>query len=323
MQLSVIIVNYKVPQYLLQCLDSVFKAIQTLQAEVIVVDNASNDASDQLVKRYFPQVVFVQNTQNVGFAAANNQAIAMAKGAYVLLLNPDTILPEDALTTMLHFAEHVPQFGALGVRMINAKGQFLPESKRAVPTIANSLAKLLRCPWLSQDSYYYTAVDEHQAGQVPILAGACMLLHKDALGQTAYLDQRYFMYGEDIDLSYAITQAGFKNYYLPLTIVHYKGESTTYNARYMRHFYGAMQLFYEKYHGKGLLNACLKLLTHIMVGIGYIKGKGKTTCVHVPGQRQVTLSTQQHTYAQIIEYIQKNGQTERIAIAHPSMNFTL
>ncbi|MED9996749.1 MAG: glycosyltransferase family 2 protein [Paludibacteraceae bacterium] len=326
MQLSVVIVNYKVPYYLLQCLDSVTKAIKTLQAEIIVVDNASNDNSQALVARHFPHVIFVQNTENVGFATANNQAIAMAKGAFVLLLNPDTILPEDALVTMLHFATHVPQFGALGVRMINGKGVFLPESKRGVPTIANSLAKMLHCPALSKDSYYFTALQEHQSGAVPVLAGACMLLHKAVLGNTTYLDQRYFMYGEDIDLSYAITRAGYKNYYLPLTMLHYKGESTTYNAKYMRHFYGAMQLFYEKYYGKGLVNNALKLLTNLMVGIGHVKSmlSGKSALKESLADKAVTtLSTQQYTYAQIIAYIEQHGAEERIQIVHPDMDFTL
>lgn len=320
MRLSVIIVNYKVRNYLLQCLDAVTKAMQHVQAEVIVVDNASGDDSKKWVETYFPQVVYVANTTNVGFAKANNRAIAMAKGKYVLLLNPDTILPEDALVNMLHFAQRAPLFGALGVRMINAEGQFLPESKRALPTVANSLAKVLHLPFLTKNPYYYTALDEFQSGEVPVLAGACMLLNKEQLGQVAYLDERYFMYGEDIDLSYAITRAGFKNYYLPLTIVHYKGESTIYNATYMRHFYGAMQLFYQKYHGKGVVNTGLKLLTHLMVWVGKYR-KNTTKKNH---QEAVTaLSTQTHTYAQIIDYIQQHAGKERVKILHPTMNITL
>lgn len=320
MQLSVVIVNYKVPYYLLQCLDAVFKAIQSLQVEVIVVDNASEDESQQLVNRYFPAVIYLQNTQNEGFAKANNRAIRQAKGDYVLLLNPDTILPEDALVNILHFAQNAPQFGALGVRMVNGDGQFLPESKRSVPTVLNSLLKMLHVPGFVSNPYYYTPLDEKQWGEVPVLSGACMLLHKAVLGEVALLDERYFMYGEDIDLSYAITRAGFKNYYFPLTMVHYKGESTTYDARYMRHFYGAMQLFYQKYYGKGLVNSCLKILTACMVWLGKCK---KTSPKPAYKGKTLVLSTQTHTYQQIIDAMQQHAGQCRVQIEHPTMHFTL
>lgn len=320
MELSIVIVNYKVPYYLLQCLDAVNKASKGLQVEVFVVDNASNDESETLVKQYFPSVIYLANEQNVGFAKANNRAIRQAKGKYVLLLNPDTILPEDALVNMLHFAQHASQFGALGVRMINADGSFLPESKRAVPTLFNSLCKLLHLPIPAAYSYYYQALTPHQCGEVPVLSGACMLLHKAALKEVALLDERYFMYGEDIDLSYAITLAGFKNYYFPLTMVHYKGESTTYDARYMRHFYGAMQLFYQKYYGGGLVNACLKVLTRVMMTVGNSKKNRSKASFK---SKETVLSTDVYTYQQIIAYIEKHGNEECIKIYHPAMNFTL
>ena len=204
-ELSVVIVNYKVPYYLLQCLDAVKKASSLIRCEVIVVDNASDDNSQALVEKYFPTVVYVANEKNEGFAKANNKAIAMAKAPYVLLLNPDTIIAEDALQNVCHFAKNMPQFGALGVRMIDASGRFLPESKRSLPTVWNAICKFLHLPLSGKNSYYYTQLGDKQVGEVPILSGAFMLLHKAALGDVAYLDERYFMYGEDIDISYAIT----------------------------------------------------------------------------------------------------------------------
>lgn len=319
-ELSVIIVNYKVPHYLLQCLDAVHKASKQLSCEVIVVDNASNDGSQLLVQQYFPSVIFIANEQNEGFAKANNKAIALAKGKYVLLLNPDTIIAEDTLQNCCHFADNMPQFGALGVRMVDAKGCFLPESKRSVPTIWNAICKFLHLPLAGNKSYYYQVLSDKQVGEVPILSGAFMLMNKQALGDVVYLDERYFMYGEDIDLSYAITLAGCKNYYFPATIVHYKGESTRYDARYMRNFYGAMQLFYEKYHGKGLVYALLTLLTHIMVAFASLRSQKALPAV---GEPDITLSTRQYTYAQIIDCIEQNKGSKRIRIEHPSMEFVI
>ncbi len=208
MQVSIVIVNYKVPHLLLQCLDAVHKAMQQMDAEVFVVDNHSEDGSQALVEKYFPDVKYIANSTNVGFAKANNQAIKMAKGKYVLLLNPDTIIAEDTLQNVCHFAQHAPAFGALGVRMIDRNGKFLPESKRNVPTLYSSFCKLFKWPISPQKGYYCTTVLEQQVGEVPVLSGAFMLLNKEALGDVALLDERYFMYGEDIDLAYAITRAG-------------------------------------------------------------------------------------------------------------------
>lgn len=319
MQLSIVIVNYKVPHLLLQCLDAVHKAMQQMDAEVFVVDNHSEDGSQALVEKYFPDVKYIANSTNVGFAKANNQAIAQAKGKYVLLLNPDTIIAEDTLQNVCHFAQHAPAYGALGVRMIDRNGKFLPESKRNVPTLYSSFCKLTRWPITPRKEYYCTALSEHQAGDVPVLSGAFMLLNKEALGNVALLDERYFMYGEDIDLSYAITRAGYKNYYFPCTMVHYKGESTHYDATYRRNFYGAMQLFYEKYYGKGLLNGLLKVVTRLMAKIGSRK---KESVVHM-SKEVVTLSTQTMSYAEIIAYIEQNKGEKLVKIEHPTLQITV
>ncbi len=319
MQLSIVIVNYKVLHLLLQCLDAVRKAMQQMDAEVFVVDNHSEDGSQALVEKYFPDVKYIANSANVGFAKANNQAIAQAKGKYVLLLNPDTIIAEDTLQNVCHFAQHAPAFGALGVRMIDRNGKFLPESKRNVPTLYSSFCKLTRWPITPRKEYYCTALSEHQAGEVPVLSGAFMLLHKEALGDVALLDERYFMYGEDIDLSYAITRAGYKNYYFPCTMVHYKGESTSYDAAYRRNFYGAMQLFYEKYYGKGLLNGLLKVITRLLAKIGSRK---KESVVHM-SKEVVTLSTQTMSYAEIIAYIEQNQGEKLVKIEHPTLQITV
>ena len=319
MQLSIVIVNYKVPHLLLQCLDAVHKAMQGLDAEVFVVDNHSEDGSQALVAKHFPAVNYVANSTNVGFAKANNQAIRQAKGKYVLLLNPDTIIAEDTLKNVCHFAQHAPAFGALGVRMIDMNGRFLPESKRNVPTLYSSFCKLTNWPIIPKKDYYCTDLLEHQAGEAPVLAGAFMLLNKEALGNVALLDERYFMYGEDIDLSYAITRAGYKNYYFPCTMVHYKGESTSYDAAYRRNFYGAMQLFYEKYYGKGLMNALLKVVTHLMAKIGGCK---KESVIQVSNE-VVTLSTQIMSYTEIIAYIEQNQGEKRVKIEHPTLQITV
>lgn len=319
MQLSIVIVNYKVLHLLLQCLDAVRKAMQQMDAEVFVVDNHSEDGSQALVEKYFPDVKYIANSANVGFAKANNQAIAQAKGKYVLLLNPDTIIAEDTLQNVCHFAQHAPAFGALGVRMIDRNGKFLPESKRNVPTLYSSFCKLTRWPITPRKEYYCTALSEHQAGEVSVLSGAFMLLHKEALGDVALLDERYFMYGEDIDLSYAITRAGYKNYYFPCTMVHYKGESTSYDAAYRRNFYGAMQLFYEKYYGKGLLNGLLKVITRLLAKIGSRK---KESVVHM-SKEVVTLSTQTMSYAEIIAYIEQNQGEKLVKIEHPTLQITV
>jgi len=255
LELSVIIVNYNVKYFLEQCLCSVERACNGIKAEVIVVDNYSTDNSRQFFEHRFKKVIFHWNEMNTGFSRANNQALAMATGEYILFLNPDTILPEDCLEKCLAFIRQQPSGGALGVRMIDGSGQYLKESKRGFPTPLASLFKLSGISHLFPRSkffapYYLGHLDAAAIQRVDVLAGAFMLVRKKVLDITGGFDERFFMYGEDIDLSYRIQMAGFTNYYFPsTTIIHFKGESSQRNSRqYITHFYGAMGLFVKKHH---------------------------------------------------------------------------
>ncbi len=259
MDLSVIIVNYNVRFFLEQCLYSVQKAIERLNgeqysAEVFVVDNHSVDGSVREVQQKFPDVILIENQENAGFSRANNQAIARSSGRYVLLLNPDTVVVEDTFLQCIEFMDTHPDAGALGVKMIDGKGAFLPESKRALPTPGVSFYKMFGLSSLFPKSrkfgkYNLGYLDPDEIHCVDVLAGAFMFLRKETLEKTGYLDESFFMYGEDIDLSYRITQAGYRNYYFPrTTIIHYKGESTRKGSlNYVRMFYQAMLIFAGKH----------------------------------------------------------------------------
>ena len=232
MQLSVIIVNYNVRYFLEQCLKSVTKAIENIDAEVFVVDNNSSDNSMQMVKEKFPNVKCIENKENVGFSKANNQAILQSKGKYVLLLNPDTIVEEDTFEKCIAFMDKTPEAGGLGVKMIDGHGKFLPESKRGLPTPAAAFYKIFGLSTIFPHSkkfskYHLGYLPEDEINEIEILSGAYMLLRKSVLDEVGLLDETFFMYGEDIDLSYRIIKGGYKNYYFPETkIIHYKGEST-------------------------------------------------------------------------------------------------
>lgn len=266
MDLTIVVVSYNVRHFLQQCLDSVARASLGLRVEVYVVDNASVDGSVEMVRRLFPWVHLMANTDNVGFSRANNQALRIAQGRYTLLLNPDTVVQEDTLTQCLAFMDNHPDAGGLGVRMLDGKGVFLPESKRGLPTPAVAFYKIFGLAGLFPKSrifgrYHLGFLDEHETHEVDILSGAFMLMRKEALDKAGLLDERFFMYGEDVDLSYRIQKAGYKNYYLPTTrIIHYKGESTKRSSvNYVRNFYQAMALFAEMHFSQGYAGA-LRLL---------------------------------------------------------------
>ena len=258
MKLSVVIVSYNVKHFLEQCLHSVLKAAKDITAEIIVVDNNSVDGSVNLVKEKFTKVKLIENKQNSGFSHANNQGIKISKGEYVLLLNPDTVVEEDTFEKILSFMDKTPDAGGLGVKMIDGKGNFLPESKRGLPSPWVAFYKIFGLSALFPKSrkfgrYHLTYLDENKTHQVDVLAGAFMLLRKSVLARIGLLDETFFMYGEDIDLSYRITRAGFKNYYYPeTTIIHYKGESTKKSSvNYVRVFYNAMIIFAGKHFSGG------------------------------------------------------------------------
>ncbi|WP_121666294.1 glycosyltransferase family 2 protein [Mesonia aquimarina] len=256
MHLSVIILNYKVPFYLLQCIWSVKKAVENIESEIIVVDNNSEDESCTLVKKHFPEVILIENTKNGGFSKGNNQGVKIARGKYICLLNPDTVVSETVFEKTLLFAEKHEHIGALGVKLIDGRGFFLPESKRNLPTPQIAFQKLI-----GNSSKYYSNLGSDKEGEVDILVGAFMLMRKDRYIEVGGLDEDYFMYGEDIDLSYKFLKFGYKNYYVGSeTVLHYKGESTNKDKIYRKRFYGAMQIFYHKHFKQNFfLNSAVTL----------------------------------------------------------------
>ncbi len=255
MQLSVIIVNYNVKYFLEQCLYSVNKACSGIDAEIIVVDNNSTDGSRSYLEPAFPTVSFTWNENNVGFARANNQALTQAKGAFILFLNPDTILPEDCIEKCLAFFTANKNAGALGIKMLDGSGNFLKESKRAFPSPLTSLFKLTGLAVLFPRSkifarYHLGHLSEHENHEVDVLAGAFIMIPKKVLNAVGNFDDRFFMYGEDVDLSYRVQKAGYSNFYFSeSSIIHFKGESTKRGSlNYVRLFYRAMSFFVKKHY---------------------------------------------------------------------------
>jgi len=253
MELSVIIVSYNVKDFLKPCLLSVRRAIQNISAEIFVVDNNSEDGSAEMVEKDFPDVKLIKNNINSGFSAANNQAIRLAEGRFILLLNPDTLVEDDTLDLCLDFMSEHEDAGAIGVRMTDGKGRFLPESKRAFPTASAAFFKISGLAYLFPRSnlfsrYYLSHIDSMSTSVVEVIAGAFMFLRSEALQRAGLLDEDFFMYGEDIDLSYRINKSGFKNYYLPeAKIIHFKGKSTSRNNYSdIFHFYEAMRIYVRK-----------------------------------------------------------------------------
>lgn len=258
MKLSVVIVNYNVKHFLEQCLNSVAAAAEHCETEVFVVDNNSVDGSCNMLREKFPWVKLIENKKNYGFSYANNQAIKLSTGEYVLLLNPDTVIEEDTLKSVCDFMDAHPDAGGLGVKMIDGKGRFLPESKRGLPTPQVAFYKIFGLSKIFPKSkkfgkYHLTYLDKDQIHKVDVLSGAFMLLRAETLNKIGLLDETFFMYGEDIDLSYRITLGGYDNYYYPeTTIIHYKGESTKKGSvNYVLVFYNAMKIFARKHFSKG------------------------------------------------------------------------
>lgn len=281
MNLSVIIVNYNVQYFLEQCLRSVNKACRGLDCEVFVVDNNSSDGSVEMVRMRFPEVKLIINKENKGFSAANNQAIKQATGKYILLLNPDTVVEEDTFIKSCKFLDANKNAGALGVQMIDGKGVFLPESKRGLPTPAVAFYKIFGLSALFPHSktfgrYHLGFLAKDKTHEVDVLSGAFMMIRKEVLDKIGFLDETFFMYGEDIDLSYRITQAGFKNYYFHETrIIHYKGESTKKSSvNYVFVFYRAMAIFAKKHFAKrnaALFGFLIQFAIYIRAGAAILK----------------------------------------------------
>lgn len=255
MRLTVIIVNYNVKYYVEQCLNSLAKALDGTESEIYVVDNHSRDGSVEYLKERFPYINIIASNHNLGFARANNIAIRQSKGRYVLLLNPDTFVSEDSIRNALDFMDGHPNAGGAGVRMYNSDGTLAMESRRGLPTPMTSFYKMCglcaRYPKSHRfGRYYMSYLGWDNPERIDVVSGAFCLLRREALDKIGLLDEDFFMYGEDIDLSFRLLKGGFENWYLPQSILHYKGESTHKTSfNYVHVFYRAMLIFFRKHYG--------------------------------------------------------------------------
>ena len=256
MQLSVIILNYNVRYFLEQCVLSVQKALGNIDGEIIVIDNNSSDDSCEMMKEQFPEVKLIANKENVGFPKGNNIGVAHARGEYICILNPDTVVAEDTFTKILKAENWTKNTGIIGCKLIDGTGNFLPESKRGVPTPWVAFTKIFglyrffsKLSWFNQ--YYAQHINENESGKVDILVGAFMMMKRSLYLEVGGFDENCFMYSDDIDLSYTVLQKGFQNYYYhETTVIHYKGESTVRDGAYRKRFSEAMQFFYKKHFKK-------------------------------------------------------------------------
>jgi len=255
-KLTVVIVNYNVKDYLAQCLDSLRLALQDIDGEVVVVDNCSSDGSVKYISNRYPEVRMIASKENLGFARGNNLAIRQTESEYVLLLNPDTVVREQTIRKVLEFMDVHPNAGAAGVEMLNADGTRAPESRRGIPTPMTAFYKFMglakRYPMSNRFAKYYMSYLPWDSPQrIEIVSGAFCFLRRSVLDKVGLLDEDFFMYGEDIDLSYRIIKGGYENWYLPYSIVHFKGRSTQKSSfRYVHVFYNAMFIFLKKHYAE-------------------------------------------------------------------------
>lgn len=333
MRVSVILISYRVPFFLEQCLASVRAAVAVspVPVEIIVVDNAPGDGSLDYLKPRFPEVRYIEPGENLGFGKANNLAWKAAGGQHIVFLNPDTLIPESFFKASLAFLEKAPQAGALGYRMIDGSGRFLPESKRGFPTLWASFCKMSGIGSIFPQNrlfsgYYQGFLPENSPNPVPILSGAALWVRRELLEKTGGFDESFFLYAEDIDLSYQLTLTGNQNWYFPeITLLHFKGESSRKSPEHYRNFYGAMSVFVKKYrnsHFRGIWGPILLLLIRLQGYFARIFGKsaqnpvvfdekwpkigqnqaisGSSGCCLEPGSGL--------SYADTIELIEKYGQ---------------
>lgn len=319
------------------CLRSVEQAIKTIEAEIIVVDNNSTDDSCAMVKELFPEVMLIENKENHGFSKGNNIGVSYAKGEYLCILNPDTVVAEDTFLKVIDFAENQTKIGIVGCQLIDGRGNFLPESKRNIPTPKVALQKLIG----NSKDYYANNLQPNEVGETEILVGAFMLLKQDVYNEVNGFDEDYFMYGEDVDLSYKVLKAGYSNYYFGETsIIHFKGESTLKDTIYAKRFYGAMEIFYKKHFKKNIL---VFALVKIVLGLASKRNPvnnseiviNKKTLVisesknkqlknkidspvmftsslnDVPSQTQIVLDIESLSYKTIIEFIKTNNTSKQ------------
>lgn len=279
---SIIIVSYNVRHFLEQCLRSVYASQGQLELEIFVVDNASSDNTLSFLREQFPQAEhpelhLVNNVRNVGFGRANNQALAHAKGRYILFLNPDTVLTEHTLTDCVTFADSHADMGALGVMQLHSNGEFALESRHGIPTPWRAFCQMSGLSSLfpatkTFDGYHMRFFNNAAAAPIEIASGAFMLIPRDALEEIGGFDERFFMYCEDVDLCYRLLQSGRQNYYLPTPILHYKGASTRRGSfRYVHTFYSAMLIFFNKHYAKSarLMSPLIRLGIYLRGLISY------------------------------------------------------
>lgn len=251
MQLSIIILNYNVRYFLELCVLSVKNAVQNLDAEIIVIDNNSQDDSCEMMKNRFPNIKLIENKENVGFPKGNNIGVSQAKGEYICILNPDTVVAEDTFIKVLAFAKKQNDLGIIGCKLIDGTGNFLPESKRGTPTPFVAFTKITGLYKLFPKTfgqYYAQHLSENETGKVEILVGAFMLMKRNLYNEIGGFDENCFMYSDDIDLSYTALKTGKSNYYFHDTsVIHYKGESTVKDGIYMKRNQEAMNFFFKKH----------------------------------------------------------------------------
>lgn len=256
MQLSVIILNYNVRYFLEQCVLSIQKALEHIDGEIIVIDNNSSDDSCAMMRELFPNIKLIENKENLGFPKGNNIGVAQAKGEYICILNPDTVVAEDTFVKILDTKNWHPNTGIIGCKLIDGTGKFLPESKRGIPTPWVAFTKIFGLYKISNlfGKYYAQHLTENQSGEVDILVGAFMVMKRELYNDIGGFDENCFMYSDDIDLSYIVLQKGKSNYYFhETTVIHYKGESTIRDEKYMKRFQEAMNFFYSKHFKKSFV----------------------------------------------------------------------
>ena len=298
MKLTVVIVNYNVRYYIEQCIISVQRATKGIDCDIYVVDNDSGDHSVEYLKeRFADQITLIESNHNLGFARANNMAISQSDSHYVLLLNPDTFVAEDAISQVLDFMDRHPRCGGVGVRMHNPDGSIARESRRGLPTPWVSFLKMLGF----SHRYYMSHLPWDQPGRIDVMSGAFCMLRRSVIDDVGSLDEDFFMYGEDIDLSYRILKGGYENWYVPVDIVHYKGESTQKSSyRYVHVFYEAMLIFFRKHYGhlsllvtmpiklaiyfRAFIALCQMLYGRMVDSLGFSKGQAPIDYVFVGSQ---------------------------------------
>jgi len=360
MQLSVIILNYNVRYFLEQCVLSVEKALEGIEGEIIVIDNNSSDDSCLMMKQRFPQIKLIENKENTGFPKGNNIGVAQAKGDYLCILNPDTVVAEDTFSKLLNSKNWQLQTGIIGCKLIDGTGNFLPESKRGIPTPRVAFTKIFGLYKISNafGNYYAQHVSENQSGNVDILVGAFMVMKRALYNEIGGFDENCFMYSDDIDLSYMALQKGKSNYYYHETsVIHYKGESTVKDGTYMRRFQEAMNFFYKKHFKVSLFfSAFMQIGILIFSFIKMFEGKTKIKKVpekfvfisdneelklklekklqrkvqlallnsELPNSSEIILDANYISYKSIISYLEQNkNKSHTFKILPPNSNFII